>query len=316
MLFMSDRRVAIYVLQLIILSSFICVAFANAQTSEKWVQIGTSNSDFSASFPENFDFLRSEDSFDLWAKTPDLNIRVRRYQNVWGARQGLKPRNYPKKPTRFDEIAVGSLLGHRAFWLDDQGLQVASYLSSKKHIYDIDLRTVSSRNQKDLERFIKSIKLAGEQIFTEPGTSSVDTTSKLIFEVMPNSQLVDRYLQVSANKDVTVVYGPIEPAPPASPNGSPKSDTKKYSRDLLIFRTPRAEYTSSARMRGINGTIRVRVKLMSDGRVGEILIDPTLNRSLAKNVEKAVRAIKFIPAEVDGIPVDSVRYMEYNFNLY
>jgi hypothetical protein len=41
-----------------------------------------------------------------------------------------------------------------------------------------------------------------------------------------------------------------------------------------------------------------------------------LNKGLVKNSVDAARRIKFLPAEVDGKPIDVSRMVEYSFSIY
>ena len=72
-----------------------------------------------------------------------------------------------------------------------------------------------------------------------------------------------------------------------------------------------ARYLAAGGIYAENTTLFVRLIVF-----GAIIVDPTLHRGLARNAGTAARAMKFIPAEVDGKPVDTWRPVSFTFNVY
>jgi len=83
-----------------------------------------------------------------------------------------------------------------------------------------------------------------------------------------------------------------------------------------IISKPAPQYTDKARQRGVEGMIRLRMVLSSDGQVRHILVLRGLTDGLMETAIAAARRIKFIPATKDGKPVSQVVTLEYNFHIY
>ena len=101
-----------------------------------------------------------------------------------------------------------------------------------------------------------------------------------------------------------------------APGPSPEMDPQEFTRNLIVLYKEKAQYTSAARANNIQGNVTGRVLFKSDGTIGEIIMDTTLDRGLAKNSAKAASRMKFLPAEIDGKPVDQWRPITFTFNIY
>jgi len=93
-----------------------------------------------------------------------------------------------------------------------------------------------------------------------------------------------------------------------------KSDAVTTKAHILFKSPPR--YTDEARQKGIEGTIRLRIVLSSDGQVRHILVVKGLGGGLTQTALEAARGIKFTPATKDGRPVSQFVIVEYNFDIY
>jgi TonB family protein len=75
-------------------------------------------------------------------------------------------------------------------------------------------------------------------------------------------------------------------------------------------------YTEDARKFGVQGTVILRAVFSKDGDVTNIRVINRLPHGLTQQAINAARAIKFVPAQKDGVPVSMYMQLEYNFNLY
>ncbi len=85
---------------------------------------------------------------------------------------------------------------------------------------------------------------------------------------------------------------------------------------LKIVSKPRAAYTDSARMSGVQGTITIAVLFGASGRVEMVLVLKGLDPSLDRNAIAAAKQIRFEPQTKDGKPVSVVRTIQYSFKIY
>ena len=89
-----------------------------------------------------------------------------------------------------------------------------------------------------------------------------------------------------------------------------------YTRQLIVLKKYKAAYTDKARSENVRGTVKGRILFKADGTIGEIAMDPTLDKGLAISAADAARRIIFLPAEIDGKPVDEWRSISYSFDIY
>lgn len=85
---------------------------------------------------------------------------------------------------------------------------------------------------------------------------------------------------------------------------------------LAIQSKPTAVYTDSARRLGTEGIVKLKVEFLRDGTVGNVEALSELPNGLTEQAINAANKIRFRPAAVDGVSVDSTKMVEYSFSLY
>lgn len=85
---------------------------------------------------------------------------------------------------------------------------------------------------------------------------------------------------------------------------------------LAIESNPRPGYTDVARRANTEGTVKLRVEFRSDGTIGDVGVIEGLPNALTEKAIDAAKKIRFRPAVVDGVTVDSSKMIEYTFALY
>ena len=133
---------------------------------------------------------------------------------------------------------------------------------------------------------------------------------------------LEHYLQLnpdSENKETWVeqleslkVYSAFHPSKGADAIRSGNEVAVKAK----VLSKPEPGYTEVARKSGTTGTVVLKAVLAADGKVKHILVVKGLPDGLSETCIRAARAIKFIPATIDGKPVSQFIQLEYSFNLY
>lgn len=91
---------------------------------------------------------------------------------------------------------------------------------------------------------------------------------------------------------------------------------KRFVRKARIVYKPEPPYTEEARRKRVNGTVRLRAVLSSNGRVTAIEPLSWLPNGLTESAIRVARHMVFFPAVKDGRPVSQYVTLEYNFNVY
>ena len=93
-----------------------------------------------------------------------------------------------------------------------------------------------------------------------------------------------------------------------------KSDEKLTP--LKITSKPRANYTDSARMNMVQGTIKLAVEFGADGKIKAIIPFQKLPDGLTENCVEAAKNIKFEPAAKNGQAFSTIGILSYSFTIY
>jgi TonB family protein len=186
---------------------------------------------------------------------------------------------------------------------------------------------------KDARKAHEKAARAGEmmlgQVFSSSASSPEDVQAVTRFRplLLMAAESADKYLKLSSNPPYDVVH-----------DWSFRSEVLHEYADLSatdtknillgrIYRpsevTTRArisqraepQYTEEARKNLISGTVVLRAVFAFDGKVRGIRVLSGLPYGLTMRAIEAARAIKFIPATINGQPVSQFIQIEYNFNL-
>ena len=79
---------------------------------------------------------------------------------------------------------------------------------------------------------------------------------------------------------------------------------------------PDPEYAESARKKKINGTVTLAMIVTAEGKVRDVKITKSLDKSLDKQAVTAVSTRRFEPATKDGTPVAVHLNTDVTFRLY
>ena len=108
---------------------------------------------------------------------------------------------------------------------------------------------------------------------------------------------------------------PAQPAQAAQAANAPNKNAGVVRKALIVYK-PEPGYTEIARRNNVQGTVKIRAVLASDGRVKNISVVTLLPDGLTELAVNAARHILFLPAEKDGRAASQYVTLEYNFSLY
>ena len=98
------------------------------------------------------------------------------------------------------------------------------------------------------------------------------------------------------------------PPPPPVPVG--------VTQAIKIISKPSPPFTDTARTQQIQGVVRLKVTFLASGQIGSISTVSGLSGGLTEQAIAAARRIQFEPAKKNGVPIPSIKTIEYNFTLY
>ena len=277
-----------------------------------WDYISGPAGDLTATLPKGFLVDNDKSAYRAYFRGADSSITINIERNV-NPRTRLKDyrqfRVLPPEST-YSQMEIGEFLGD-VYISEKTGYSISFYLASKKGFYAI---TGSGPSSTDpiLVNFFLSIRLNGTPLLTQSHPAVYSGIPRSLDKYESTPAIVQALRQPDA-KNVKVTHAPKGDAVPLPEIKSTR--IKGYS-PLLVLRTPRAPYTSRARDRGVQGSVMLRVQLRGDGQVGDIHVLSGLSMGLTDMAVDAAKAIKFLPAQMDGKPVDREKTLEYTFSIY
>ncbi|HEV7643617.1 MAG TPA: energy transducer TonB [Pyrinomonadaceae bacterium] len=88
------------------------------------------------------------------------------------------------------------------------------------------------------------------------------------------------------------------------------------NKGVLIAMKPPPQYTESARLKKVNGTVRLKVAMLNNGSIGEISVVSELPNGLTESSIAAARQILFVPAKKDKVAVSVTKVVEFHFSTF
>jgi len=170
---------------------------------------------------------------------------------------------------------------------------------------------ISSKTSTALDRGSEPSELMILRVMEIASTSLI--VSEYTFDAsnrpsLPPEQEIDIAAELSDVSPLVVSASPDHVARPVRgkhTGGEVSAASGRYSAPVpVIMMWP--DYPSSARRRGIRGTIVVRVHVTAQGKVDEVEVVSGLeDRACRRAALDAARKLRFLPAVLDGEPVDA-----------
>jgi Periplasmic protein TonB, links inner and outer membranes len=227
------------------------------------------------------------------------------------------------RPGSFEKIAGNQI--EKFDFNDDEGFHHRLfYITTKTRAYVF--QTAGGYSDEDYaEHFFETLKVNGTALVNRPKPLRADKprTENPIPATVSNPVLSDPGNQNSSSAvELTVPSGGVGSGMgtgSSQPTEKPSAATPTQSGPtvpLKILSKKRGDYTDLARYYGIQGSVTLRVKFLSDGTIGSVWAQTGLPFGLTKSAINAAKSIQFQPPVKDGQPYSTYRSIVYSFNLY
>ena len=300
------------IVRIILILIFGCFAVQStiAQKVEEWIRIESPSRDISFAVPANgHTVFEDNGNFNVWYTESGvyLSVSMRRDGDAKSSIKHWWPGMGEKKDFKFyktDDFFIREYKRpDESSGVDFQWIEIAS--SHGFYSFGAQLKRDSANIY---EKFLMSIRLNDRPLFVgEP--SAIAETNTVRTNDLKTDDVVLNALKRPDAKGIKLGRGVLteEKLTP---------DKTIYSKELIVLRKPHPAYTDSARMKNVQGSLKLRVTFLANGQVGPIALVKALDKGLEDNAVEAAEKIKFLPAEINGKPVDVVRYLEYQFSIY
>jgi len=291
----------------------VCLALAYAAAAQstggtvEWMRVESPSGDISFEIPSSGNIVFNDDKgYRIWHAEPGVSLYFRMSRNV-DAKAMIRFRAPGSTDDTEKLYEMGDFVIRRSTEkpidpsVDFQSLTVAS----SKGYYVIS----ASEKQGPREAyamFMNSIRLNDKPLFVHK-ESLPEVVRTVRINELETDQIVLDALKRPEPKGLKLEPGIF---------GPPELNKTVYSRPLIVLEKPTPSYTSDARSSGVSGTVVLVVTFQADGQIGGIVLKKFLDKGLDKKAFEAARKIKFLPAEVDGKPVETTATFEYSFSVY
>ncbi len=280
------------------------------KSSDNWVRIESPSKDFSASLPPNYIVDKEGGIYRIYSYIDGVQMQITMEEKKNAKKDFKRNVSYLKdRAENYEFFTGGDFVGMQ--YNGKENLSGDSYKSlnfaSSNGVYTISAYSKSMTGNIYL-RFLHSLRLNENPFFeqkmvfpSEHQTVPISSLKidEIVLKALQQEDSLEKVLEKTSREENEKIV-----------------DTSNYSRAIIILRRPRAYYTDSARQRQAQGTVRLKATFLANGQVGTIKIAKSIDKDLDREAFKAARKIKFLPAEVDGKPVDSDRFVEYSFTIY
>lgn len=292
----------------------IVFAFASSAQSASdttWETITSSNADFSVSVPAGY-FAHSNkraNEVRVWGSSNgaffDISFRKTGDADEW-LNASRKVRSGREETTDFS-IGDADIQTFRK--KGEKASRYAVYTATRKGYYVVSTTSVSLDNP-TLLMILSSIRVGEHQVLKDTGANAPAAATKIKATSLKSSDVIQKALRRRQTEQIEVV------AAEAEDSADKAFEEKFYSRRVIILEKPLARYTNEARNNNISGTVRLRVLLKGNGDVGRITAVKVLPFGLTEMAVRAAQGIKFLPAEILGVPADTEVVLEYGFTVF
>jgi TonB family protein len=283
---------------------------AAAQETGKWTLIASPKGDFTAQLPPNFLVDNEDDALRAYAFDNQAMMTVEIEEGSDAKSRIKMMRQFlPDKEARASQFELGNFSGNMFRHEKDKGISISIYMASSKSFISVFARAKDPKNASVLN-FLYSIRLNNQPLFKNAATDNQAAENAVSLASLKTSPIILNMLKIRNAGKAPVKYA-LEDA-----KKDEEEDPNKYSRPMITLRKSPASYTDRGRENGVRGTVRLKVVFRADGQIGEITVLQKLAGGLTEEAINAARKIKFVPAEIDGKPVDVAKVVEYTFTIY
>lgn len=284
------------------------------QQREVWQSIVSRGGEFAADIPSDMIVINEDDYYPrLILSSQDVRLDITVRPNLGKKDVAAAPSTKSSADSTITKFQLSDVYGQVNISERPNRFATTINASSARKVYFV-AAYARIKDHPKIIRFLASLKFGGKALFTITDVESESAGKGTEIEDLKSSEIVREFMKKPVNKKAEIRFESLDPAVPAAfgPNDEPRESDPNETRSLIVLRVPRPAYNPSGTSR-INGTVPVQVTMLATGQIGAIVADAKLDRGLAESAVDAARQIKFIPATVNGKPVDVRRTLVYSF---
>lgn len=284
-----------------------------AQQREVWRSIVNRGGEFAAHIPPDMIVINEDRDYPrLILSSQDVRLDIIVRPNLGKKNIAITSPLRSSADSKLTTFELGEVSGRIGFSERPNRVATVINASSEKNQYFVAAYARVKDHPKVI-RFLASIKFGGKPLLTIQNVEPESPGKATDIDDLESSEIVREFLKKPVNKKAEIRFESPDPTLQSAfgENGEARQSNANETRSLIILRMPKPAYTPYGGR--VSGFVTVQVTLLSTGQIGTIVADPKLDRGLAESAVDAARQIKFIPATIEGKPVDVKRTFVYSF---
>jgi len=301
----------VFVLVFVTLNVLMLVTDALAQSvntsSTEWVRIESPDKEFSVSVPSDYlvnvkkasiptgvpgigSFI-SNTSREVFAYENGVTISVDFSEQSWAKANLARIQFDSDRSPLVSEFKIQGVFGKIVIY-QGKAYENKLFIATDDAYYIVSV-SGKSKNDPAVVRFLTSIRIKGESLF-KGGNIPVNEKVISAKQLKSSPEIVEALKIKAAKMDRKVTLTSLAEFK--------RVENEAGVRPAFVVSIPRPEYAGEISK---PGSYKVQVKLLANGQVGDILVATDLGEGFAKSYAEAAKNVKFLPAEKNGVPVDS-----------
>ncbi len=294
----------------IFIGVFALVTRAQLPADITWTKISSHKGDFSVSLPSDFLVYENKEVGEVtiwWGRSnSSFVVSMRKTSDASFDLKKLIRGYNPSDDSVNSQFVVGDF-EIATFTREGKIHNYNLFLASPSGFYSINVSSKDSAD-KDVKTFMTSILLNERPLIKSAGSIESGVEKNASATSLKTSKIIKEALKHKQSEKIKVSY-----------DGDPVRTLEPdvvYSQPFLVLRKPRVSYTDAARQGNIQGIVKMSILFKGNGNIGSITVVQGLKGGLNEEAVNAAKFIKFLPAKVDGRPVDVAKIIDYTFTIY
>ena len=282
--------------------------------SEKWTRIDTAEQELSLAFPPKYIVDAEKKKFGAIYKITGFSNGVIMELSVSKNTSGREfSMVKPPKGMNSATFSKKNLNGIRSSSDSSQtGQKETISIFGDKNYYFISITAADkTKSEAEIERFLYSIKIKGENLFKNPKTQNYPEESVALSSLGSSPEVTEaikRKLEKRKFKAEKII----------SSNADQIDSYAEYSRPPIIVEQQYPQFRP--RFDAINSEIylsaKLKLTLSADGQISDIKVVGGSDNAYIDSCIDAAKKIRFIPAQKNGVNADSFKTIEFNMQAF
>jgi hypothetical protein len=283
----------------------------NTAPAETWKRIESVDKEFSVALPPNA-------IIDAEERQYGQKFRLVAFQNGVAMELQVTKNSVKNLPKMLEQNGKNKV---SVFTVGDFSIMKmesgpSSKFNSKFWITKKDTRyflrlTAKTGQEKEVSRFLYSIRLQGKPLFVQKEKVDFPEETYSLSSLKTSPEVIEAFGRKLVKNKINVAYE-------ISSEEDDDIEIDGLTRKLIVLERPYPNITPSF---GRNGEIesffaKLKINFLANGQIGDIVVLSTGNKEFTKACLEAAQKIRFVPAQINGKTADSVGIVDYEVQIF